>query len=232
MALQVAASSTPLSGSFRSPWKAARVFWKLLPKVPSISPPEKCARSSRTWARTTAAPLAPSARSFCVGLFTAAGSTAAIVPCSTTAENAKLTQRDIIRRSEGTPKAVVDRTPGLSLRLRRSLGRATPGFLRPEPVHHGLFAGRMLHRSAIPGQIQAEQPVGWFLFETKLSLARAGEPVVAQNREKSRDSEARQNGGAGHGALERLALAHGAPHYPTEDDVNPEPESDMEIRSS
>src|ERR1019366_9478639 len=109
MALQVAASSTPLSRSFRSPWKAASAFWKLLPKVPSISPPEKCARSSRIWARTTAAPLAPSARFFCAGLFTALGSTAAIVPCSTTAENAKLTQRDIIRKGEGTPKAVMER---------------------------------------------------------------------------------------------------------------------------
>src|ERR1017187_9417 len=107
MALQVAASSTPLRRRFRSPRKAANAFWKLLPKVPSISPPEKCARSSRTWARTTAAPLAPSTRSFCAGLFTAAGSTAAIVPCSTTAENAKLTQRDIIRKGKGTPKAVV-----------------------------------------------------------------------------------------------------------------------------
>src|ERR1035438_3662633 len=105
MALQVTASSTPLGGSFRSPWKAASAFWKLLPKVPSISPPEKCARSSRIWARTTAAPLAPSARSFCTALFTAAGSTAAIVPCSTTAENAKLTQRDIIQKAKGDRKS-------------------------------------------------------------------------------------------------------------------------------
>src|SRR5215469_18094550 len=58
-AAQVAESIAPDAGRCRSFWKAATVFSRLVPKLPSIWPQEKCARASRIWARITAEPLAP-----------------------------------------------------------------------------------------------------------------------------------------------------------------------------
>src|ERR1035437_7482281 len=120
IAPQVAASSTPVTGSFRSPWNADNAFWKFLPKAPSISPQEKCARPSRIWARATPAPLAPSARSPCTGLFTFTGSMATTAACSASAENAKLTQRDIIRLGWCTPSAAVGKHGPSFARIRQA----------------------------------------------------------------------------------------------------------------
>ena len=61
-ALQVAASSLALVVRPRDSWKAAIARPMLLLKMPSISPGENQARSSRIWARNTADPLAPAAR--------------------------------------------------------------------------------------------------------------------------------------------------------------------------
>jgi hypothetical protein len=44
------------------------------------------------------------------------------------------------------------------------------------------------------GQIQAQQPVGRYLFETKLGANRTGGPIIADNAEKGHDSQARENG--------------------------------------
>ena len=74
MAAQVAASTAPDTGSLRVSWYALTTFWKLLPKTPSISPQEKCARANRICARTTPAPFAPIATGSCAELLTVTGS--------------------------------------------------------------------------------------------------------------------------------------------------------------
>lgn len=65
----------------------------------------------------------------------------------------------------------------------------------------------------ILGEIEAQQLVGWYFLEAEFGLAGARQPVVAENAEKGRDSEAGRNGGGGHGALEGFALAFGRPRY-------------------
>ena len=65
----------------------------------------------------------------------------------------------------------------------------------PKPLDQVLFAWGMLRRSGLPGQIQAQQLVGRFLFEAEFRAAGTCQPVIAKNGEESRDSKAGQNGG-------------------------------------
>jgi hypothetical protein len=76
-AAQVGASSLPEAGRPLRSWKPARARRTFEPKAPSISPGEKCARSSSTWARSTAGPL-PDSTTVSVAALTVSGVSAAL----------------------------------------------------------------------------------------------------------------------------------------------------------